>query len=74
MSKVRLIRTHSAGTPDVYRQYSEMEKAQFRERFETVCRNLGEMDKYLGMILAGTNDTQFVTGVVNTVRFSLGKA
>ena len=56
-----------AGQPDIYRNYSEMEKAQFRARFEVTCKNLAEMDKYLGMFLAATRDIKFVQGVVNMV-------
>ena len=56
-----------AGTADVYRTLSEMEKMQFRMRFDGVCKNLQEMDKYLGMFMAATKDMKFVTGVVNMV-------
>ena len=41
---------------------------QFRTRFDSVGRNLAEMDKYLGMFMAATKDVKFVSGVVNMVR------
>ena len=55
------------GQPDVFRTFSEMEKIQFRTKFESVAKSLGDMDKYLGMFLAATRDFKFVQGVVNMV-------
>lgn len=38
--------------PDMYPQFSKIEKMQFQEKFSNVSKNLTEMDKYLGMFLA----------------------
>ena len=53
--------------PDIFRQLSEMEKIQFRTKFESVVKNLGDMERYLGMFLAATKDVKFVQGVANMV-------
>ena len=53
--------------PDIFRQLSETEKTLFRTTFECMVKNLGDMERYLGMVLAATKDVDFVQGVVNMV-------
>ena len=48
-----------------------MEKSTFRNRFETICKNLLDIDKYVGMFLAATRDRQFATGIASMVWYFL---
>ena len=52
-------------------QLSEMDKVGFRTRFETLIKNLLDIEKYLGMFLAATRDVAATREIVDLVSYAL---